>query len=356
MNAVVQTNVTEVKKPDFNAIEKVGGEIAFPEVFAKGEVGQVIRRVNRHPDCIASNPDYVPDEKTLRRALAWWHTPMRMAFGLHGETGTGKTELLLYIADRLNEPVYMVKVHPALMPEDLEGCKELVNDDKGVVTKNTLGPAAKAYAFGGLIILDEVDKTNAALGCALHGLVEGKPWPVEQFSLTINRHPMCRVTGTANTTGQGGHERYHTSGRMDLALRSRFGWMQTHFPTPAREMAILEKKFGQMLPRAMLKACVDVANGFRDAVLGAADQHGKRPGLDNPEINAVFSTRTLVNWCNYTIAYGPTATWQEAFDFAFDGSLDPECKREAEAITQRILGGKLDMNVKDVVESYKLGK
>lgn len=133
MNAVAQTNVVEVKKPDFYAIEKVGGEIAFPEVFSQGEVGKVTRRVNRHPDCIQSNPDYIPDETTLRRALAWWHTPMRMALGLHGETGTGKTELLLYIADRLNEPVYMVKVHPALMPEDLEGNKELVNGANGVV-------------------------------------------------------------------------------------------------------------------------------------------------------------------------------------------------------------------------------
>lgn len=356
MNAVAQTNVVEVKKPDFYATEQVGGEIVFPEVFAAGDVGKVTRRVNRHPDCLSSNPDYIPDETTLRRALAWWHTPMRMAFGLHGETGTGKTELLLYIADRLNEPAYMVKVHPALMPEDLEGNKELVNGANGVVTKNTLGPAAKAYAFGGLIILDEVDKANAPLGCALHGLVEGKPWPVEQFSMTINRHPMCRVTGTANTTGEGGHERYHTSGRMDLALRSRFGWMQTHFPTPAREMAILEKKFLDKLPRPMLKACVDLANGFRDAVLGKADKEGRREGLEFPEINAVFSTRTLVNWCNYAIAFGPNAIWGEALDFAFNGSVDPESKVQAKAIKQRILDAKLSMTTKEVVEAYKAGK
>jgi len=69
MNAVAQTNVVEVKKPDFYATEQVGGEIAFPEVFAQGEVGKVTRRVNRHPDCIASNPDYVPDEK---RCVALW--------------------------------------------------------------------------------------------------------------------------------------------------------------------------------------------------------------------------------------------------------------------------------------------
>lgn len=335
----------KVKTVDIYVLEDVCASLVFPEVYAAGEV-KLKRRVNRSVDCIPSNPDYVPDEMMLRRTLAWWFSPRCKPLGLFGETGTGKTEMLLYVADRLNEPCYISKIHPALMPEELEGSKELVGSPNGVITRNSLGLAAKAYKHGGLLILDEVDKANAALGCSLHGLVEGKPWPIEQFGVVLNQHSMCRVTATANTMGEGGNERYHTSNRMDAALRSRFGWMKTHFPETHREMAILQKKFPK-LPLPMLKDCVRLANAFRDALLGP-QRDGK---IDNP-INAVFSTRTLVHWCHYTMVFGLKAKWSESLDFAFQGSIDPEYIEDAAAITQRILGNNVNMLVADVIKTY----
>lgn len=330
---------------DIYAMENVCASQLFPEVYAPGEI-MLKRRSNRSVDCNPSNPDYIPEELLLRRTLAWWFSPRCKPLGLFGETGTGKTEMLLYIADRLNEPTYIVKVHPGLMPEDIEGSKDLAPSEQGIISKNTFGLAAKAYRTGGLLILDEVDKTNAALGCALHGLVEGKPWPIEQFGVVLNQHSYCRIAATANTMGEGGHERYHTSNRMDAALRSRFGWMKTNFPDTAREMAILQKKFPK-LPSPMVKDCVRLANAFRDALLGPA-RDGK---IDNP-INAVFSTRTLVHWCHYTMVFGLKAAWRESLDFSFQGSIDHEYIEDAQAIIQRILGTNIDMTVSDVLKSY----
>ena len=345
MSAQVKA-VPNPAKVDFYVMEEVCASEIFPDVYQPGQV-KLKRRANRHPDCLPSNPDYVPDKTTLRRTLAWWFSPRLKSLGLYGETGTGKTDMLLYVADQLNEPVYMVKVHPALMPEDLEGCKDLAPHSAGVISKNSLGLAGKAYRNGGLLVLDEVDKVNAPLGCALHGLVEGKPWPIEQFNIVINQHPMCRVAGTANTMGEGGHERYHTSNRMDQALRSRFGWLQCHFPDNVRELAILTRMYGKKLPAAMLRDKIKLANAFRDALLGK-NRDGK---IDNP-INAVFSTRTLVQWCNYCLAYGPDAPWRESLEFAFWGSVDYECQDEAKAIIQRLFNDKMDHLVKDVVSSY----
>lgn len=342
------SNVNTLKNIDFFEIEEVCASTLFPEVYQPGQV-KLKRRVNRHPDCIMSNPDYIPDSKTLRRVLGWWFAPRLKALGLYGETGTGKTELLLYVADKLNEPVYLVKIHAALMPEDIEGSKELVSSDTGVVTRNSPGLAAKAYRNGGLLILDEVDKANAPLGCAMHGLVESKPWPIEQFNMVINCHPMCRVAGTANTMGQGGHERYHTSNRMDQALRSRFGWLQCHFPDKdgVREMQILSRKFGKKIPAGMLREKIKLANAFRDALLGP-ERDGK---IDNP-LNAVFSTRTLVQWCNYCVAFGPDAAWRESLDFAFQGAVDPECEDMAEDIIQRLLGNLINEKIPAVLSSF----
>lgn len=341
----IKTLPAQAKTIDIYAMEELCASLVFPEVYAPGEV-KVRRRKNRSADCQPSNQDYVPDEMLLRRSLAWWFSPQCKPLGLFGETGTGKTEMLLYIADRLNEPVFIVKVHPGLMPEDIEGSKDLTPIDAGIVTRNSFGLAAKAYRHGGLLILDEVDKTNAALGCALHGLVEGKPWPIEQFGVVLNQHSFCRITATANTMGEGGHERYHTSNRMDAALRSRFGWMKTNFPDAARELAILQKKFTK-LPTPMLKDCIRLANAFRDALLGP-QRDGK---IDNP-INAVFSTRTLVHWCHYTMVFGVKATWRESLDFAFQGSIDPDYVEDSEAIVQRLLGNNINMTVSDVIKSY----
>ncbi len=339
------TNVKPLNKINYNQLIDVDGNKVFPDFFTAGEVSFKIRK-NRHPDCLPSNPMYIPCEQTLRRALAWWFAPMRQPLGLHGETGTGKTELLLYLADHLNEPVYIVKVHSALMPEDVEGSKELVNSDKGVITKNSLGLAAKAYRNGGLLVLDELDKANPAFGCSLHNLVEGKPWPIEQFGIVVNKHSLCRITATANTMGEGGHERYHTSNRMDQALRSRFGWLATDFPDRAHEFAILEKTF-PMLPKPMIKDCVILANMFRDALLGP-----NRDGNIDEPINAVFSTRTLVNWCHYTITFGQKAKWMESLKFAFWGSLDPECESQALDIIQRQLGDLTNKTVKEVLGEF----
>jgi cobaltochelatase CobS len=340
------TTATNTVTPiDFTATEQVCGSTLFPEIYAPGEK-QITRTLHRHPDCQPSNPDYVPDAKTLRRVLAWYNSPKMKSLGLSGETGTGKTELALYLADKLNVPLYIVKVHDALMPEDSEGSKELTATDKGVITRNALGLAAKAYRNGGILLLDEVDKCNKAFGAALHGLLEGKPWPIEQFGVVINKHPSFRCMATANTMGEGGHERYHTSNRMDAALRGRFGWFVTHFPTQERELAILDKKFPK-LPTSMRVDMIKLANAFRDALLGPS-RDGK---IDNP-INAVFSTRTLVDWGVALMTFGKQATWRESLDFAFQGSIDPEYTDMADDIIQRILGHLIDETVDQVVQSY----
>jgi cobaltochelatase CobS len=328
---------------DYNSLELVDAHTVFPDVFAIGEI-KVKRRVHRHPDCILSNPMYVPDERVLRRSLAWFHSPQRQALGLHGETGTGKSDMALYIADKLNEPVYIVKVNSSMMPEHLEGGKELTVENGVSVTRDRFGPAVKAYLNGGLLLLDEVDKANEALQASMHGLVEGKPWPVEQFSLTITKHSMCRVIGTANTTGEGGHERYITSQKMDDAFRSRFGWLEVKYPTPAVELEIMKRHY-KHLPNSLMVNMVKLGTSIREVVYAP----------DN-DVKAVFSTRTLVNWGHYMMTFGLKAQGRESLDFVFDGSVDTDSKEAVNDITQRIFDNQLDLEVKDLLNQYQSAK
>lgn len=342
---VKQLNTSVV---DFNALETVDAHEVFPEVYTSPGQAKVRRRINRHPDCISSNPHYVPDEVTLRRLLAWWHMPTRpQCFGLHGETGTGKTEMLLFVADRLNEPAYKVSCHSALMPEDLGGSKDLIqNDDGNVITMNNMGQAAKGYANGGLIIFDEIDKINPSTSAAIHGILEGKPWSVEQFGVTLVMHQNTRITATGNTMGEGGHDRYHTSNRLDSAIRARIGWFRTHYPEPSIELEILNKVTPH-IPAKLKRDMVKFGNKIRDAVLGQ-----DRQGVDYP-LGATFSTRTLVNWATMMMAFGTSAKLSESLSFAFDGSVDPESVDDVKAIVDSVFGTMIDENLATIIKDAK---
>ena len=335
--------VTDNKTVDYTLLEQVDAHELFPDVFEKGEVS-VKRRLHRHPDCLPSNKGYVPDDMVLRRSLAWWHAPQRQPLGLNGETGTGKTDMALYIADKLNEPVYTVKVHAAMMPEHLEGGKELKVIDGASSTEDRFGPAVKAYQNGGLLILDEVDKSNEALQAAMHGLVEGKPWPVEMFSLTVMKHPMCRIMGTANTTGEGGSERYITSQKMDDAFRSRFGWLELKYPEPAIELEIMKRNFPK-LPFPLLVKMVKLANAIRTVVYAP-----------NSDVKAVFSTRTIVNWAHYLMVFGLKAKAHESLDFSFGGSVDADSKESVQDIIQEVFDRELDLTTKDLIAKHAVKK
>lgn len=338
MNAQVKAVPNAPQQPavDYNATKLVDAHSVFPEVYQPGEK-KIKMRVNRHPDCLPSNKHYVPDERVLKLCIAWWNMPIQpQAFGLVGETGTGKTELLLYVADRLNEPVYMVKCHAGLMPEDLEGSRILV-DGK---TPFQPGPAVKGYSHGGLIIFDEIDKVNQVTGAALHGLLEGKPWPVEQIGVTLSKSRMCRIAATGNTTGEGGDENYSSSQKMDDALRSRIGWLRTFYPQPSVELKILTNQFPK-LSREMCLEMIRVGTELRSLRIG---QDGKR--LDDA-IGAVFSTRTLVNWAFYTLTFGQSTVWRESFNFAAQGAIDSASQDTVDAVLQRLLGEIIDMPAKE---------
>ncbi|MBW8191279.1 AAA family ATPase [Neiella marina] len=325
---------------DYNQMEIVDAAVIFPELGYQEGKRKLQRRKHRHPNCVKSNPLYIPEQELFERVMAWWNFGKRLKpFGVHGETGTGKTELMLYIADRLNEPVYLEKITTGMTTEKFEGDRELVVNESGdQVTTRNYSNAAMGYMHGGLVILDEVDKANDDLQTALHLFLERKPWTLSTFKQTAHCHPNCRIVATANTMGEGGHERYLTSQRMDSALRARFGWEMAHFPESAHELEILKKCFPK-LPSIMRMKMVKLANAFRDALLGP-----NRDGdIDNP-ISCVFSPRTIVHWGEMMMAYGLNRTPMDSLKFAFWGSVDPEDYVDANGIIQRIWGD--DINKK----------
>jgi cobaltochelatase CobS len=161
------------------------------------------------------------------------------------------------------------------------------------------------------------------------------------FSMTIVKHPMCRVMGTANTTGEGGSEKYITSQKMDDALRSRFGWLELKYPEPAVELEIMKINFPK-LPKGLLVKMVKLANAVRTVVYA-----------EDSDVRAVFSTRTLVNWGHYMMTFGLNATGRESLDFVFNGSVDSDSKESVNDIIQEVFDAQLTLQLKDILAQYQ---
>lgn len=339
------SNTTETI--DFNEFIMVSAHAVFPEVIENDNPMKIKMRKHRHLDCKASNANYLPTEESFKIAMAWWFAPTQMlALGLHGETGTGKTELLMYIADRLNEPLYIEKVTTGLTGERFEGGYDLVTDKSGNnVTQKRYSQAMTGYINGGLVLLDEVDKANEDLGTSLHLFVEGKPYTLSTFGETVLKHQHCRIAATANTTGGGGSDRYITSQRLDSALRARFGWLEMVYPKPHVEVNILCNMYPK-IPTIFSSKMVQSANAIRDALLGK-----NRDGDIIDPISCVFSTRTLVNWGYYIMAFGANRTALASLEFSFFGSVEEEDLPIVNGILQRIWGNDLNRPLHEVLSS-----
>lgn len=334
LEAVKETQVEVVV--DYSVMETVDGNALFPEIFEVPGTVRISRRMYRHPDCIKSNPDYVPDPEVAKLALIWLVAPRQeLALGLQGHTGTGKTELVMYLADKLNLPLHIVKVHGRMQPQDLEGSYSLRASDGVATTVAEFGPAAKAYSEGGILLLDEVDKASGELTSAMHLLVEGKPWPLEMFKQTLVKHNQCYVMGTANTFGGGHDYRYISSNQLDQAFLSRFAWLQTQYPDVIQESKILERGFPK-LPVPVRSLTIKVANALRDAALGP-----DRQGVDDG-IGAIFSTRVLTAWCYYMIAFGVKRKLRESLEFVFLRAVDRDEKATVMDCIEKVAGSELD--------------
>lgn len=340
----LSTNTVSNVAIDYSEMEQVPAHAIFPELFEQGGTAMLKRRKNRHPDCIASNVMYVPDEETAKLALVWLMAPQQMlSLGLQGHTGTGKTELALFLADRLNLPIYIVKIHARMNPQDLEGSYVLDAENGHAVTRKEYGPAAKAYLNGGILLLDEFDKASGELTSAMHLLVEGKPWPLEMFKETIHKHAQCYCIGTANTYGSGHDERYITSNQMDSAFLSRFMWLETQYPNVVQESKILEK-FAPRLPLHLRNDAIKLANAFRDAALGV-----NRDGNVEDPIQCIFSTRVLVAWIYYIQAFGVFRTLKQSLDSVFLKSVNADDAEIAKEIVSKVFGDDIDKPLKDLL-------
>ena len=282
----------------------------FPDVAFK-EPGISIAVFDNEAS-VPLNPYYVPQPDVLEELLVELSLPADGALGLVGETGTGKSEMVAFLAHYLRIPLAVVQVNPSMRPEQVEGGMELRVKDGCSVSEYVEQCVVQRYRDGGLILIDEIDKFDSPVQSALHPLCDYKELYVEGIGL-IKPHRFTKIVATANTVGDGGSMHYTNSVVVDAALRSRFCYLELGYPAPKLEFDILTNHYPDMHGE-LLKQLINVAGKIRAS-------------FENGAVGLPVSTRTLVGWC-HSIKMFRAKPLKDSFGFVYANSL-PEDERQA---------------------------
>ena len=328
--------------PRWSEMEEVdAGEVFYPHV-PKGAL-TVLRPKYRHPNCVKANTTYIPQMNVLRPLLAWWCAGTRkLSLFMYGETGTGKTEMLLWFADRMNWPVSLTSVNEGIRPEKAQGSYVLYGDK----TPYRYGSLAKAMKYGWCQIMDECDKGSGDFLSKLHTPAEYKPWQLDDTGEILIPHENYRFCATGNTLGGGDISgRYHTSQRLDEAFRRRFAFVECDYPSEAIEDSIISSNYpdiSKVTRHKMVKLASQMRQALRAPQLEAQATNPEalaKLQLPDERLSCAFSTRVLIAWADYMVIFGvKNVPLKESFDFVFGNSLDDEDKPAVYSIIQRIFG------------------
>lgn len=206
----------------------------------------------------------------------------KMPVLLMGETGTGKTSLVRFLADKTNNGFRRVNHNGGTTVDDIVG-KILVNKEGTFWVDGVL---TEALRNGDWYVADEINASSAEILFVYHSLLDDDGYIVlpENGGEVIRPHPNFRFFATLNPSAD-----YHGVKELNKALISRFIVLKTDFPSPIVEAKILMERTG------VSKETADAMVKFAGDIRGT---HAK------DKMSFVISTRDLIMWARMYQIYG----------------------------------------------------
>jgi cobaltochelatase CobS len=193
---------------------------------------------------------------------------------LMGETGTGKTSLVRFLASKTQNGFRRVNHNGGTTVDDIVG-KILVNKEG---TYWVDGVLTEAMRKGEWYVADEINASSAEILFIYHSLLDDDGYIVlpEHNGEVVRPHANFRFFATMNPSVD-----YHGVKELNKALMSRFIVLKTDFPAPKVEADILTERTG--ISHEVAANMVKFAGDIRSA-------HGK------DKMTFVVSTRDLLMW------------------------------------------------------------
>jgi len=228
------------------------------------------------------DPNYVFSSEVLNQVLLFLAEPCNDCLFLSGESGCGKTSIILQTASRLGYAVEQITCSAKTEIQDLIGHQ--------IIKKGTLsyeyGVLTNAMKNGEILLINEIDMLNAGELSGLNDILEGKPLTIIQNNgEIIYPHPSFRVIVTGNTKGNGDNSGLYLGARiLNKAFLDRFRFVECDYPSREIEKSILEKAFPSISDEDLTKF-VQFAEEVRNI---------NKIGEGSADLSYPFTTRSLL--------------------------------------------------------------
>ena len=249
-------------------------------------------------DALEVDPLFYEDPRLKK--VAEFSLKRRKNLLVKGDSGCGKSHGLINIAARHKEQMEVVNLNGEASVDAIMGKLLITPTDKGeAVTSEAPGPLMRAYEFGRILLLEEVDHALADVLAVLHRPMESqsKFLSVDIGShRVIKKHPKFMVWATANTTGWGeGAFLYAGTKPMNQAFMNRFSLtMKMDYLPPEQEAKVVSSKTG--IDPATATRLVEVAVEIRSSRESATER-----------VVSLISTRDLLEWADVMEGMGANA-------------------------------------------------
>lgn len=265
LNVLLETLEETAKKPRRTRIANKDEFEVSPRVSLPIRKGDVT--------FVPKSEDFI-DQKALveRVALA---VNMKMPVLLIGETGTGKTSLVRYLASKTNNGFRRVNHNGGTTVEDVVG-KILVASKEGTYWVD--GVLVDAMRHGHWYLADEINASAAEINFMYHSLLDDDGYVVltENKGEIVRPHEDFRFFAGMNPT-----DTHSGTKEVNQALMSRFAVFKIDYVSPKAETEILttRTKVPEEVARRMTTFAAEVRTMFQ------------KEKIDFP-----LSTRDLIIW------------------------------------------------------------
>jgi len=246
---------------------------------------------------------------------------------LVGDTGSGKSSLVVQLAAQLNRPLRRLNMNGESDTTVLLGRDYPVITADGVKTMEyRWGPLAEAVQQGHWFLVDEIDAAMQPVLFVLQQLLEdGGNLILEDTEATVvPKHSAFRFFATANTVGIASRNQLLYGGtmhRMNEATLDRFGVLiEVGYMEPALEERVIASQIPE-LDGDFVKAIVRIANETRK-------------NLQDDRLSSTFSTRRCIQWGRAMNLFHPV----RAARITVLNKLSPDDYKVMEGVIQRFFG------------------
>ena len=224
-----------------------------------------------------------------------------LAILLIGESGTGKTSAIRYLANQTGNGLRRVNLNGGTTADELVG--RLLINDKGTYWVD--GVLTEAMRKGEWIVLDEINAALPEVLFVLQSVLDDDGYLVlseKDDKEIVHKHKNFRFFATCNPPEYAGTK------EMNKALLSRFAiCINADFPPSNKELEIIEYHLGNITAKSEIAI----------KLVGLAEETRKAKELGNADY--VINTRDVLNTLRLSKFMEPI----EALSLAFSNKLDP---------------------------------